>query len=287
MFTVFGVIFGLICVMLGYVLHGGSMMVFAAAWTEFIVILGAGVGMYLGSNGMALTKNTISMCLHLLKPAKFGKAEYTELLLMIYKIFSLARTDGLLTLESHIEEPEKSPILSANHAFIHNHHATTFFCDTMKVLVTGGVQPHDLSEMMEQDLDTAHSEEMQVPDALQTMADGMPAIGIVACVLGVIVTMGHIGGEAAEIGLAIGNALVGTFLGVLVAYVVMSPVVKALSMRIRMESQYLTCIRQAIDRGARGDAPSSSVEFARRNIDPSIRPSFAEMDKVIKERGRK
>ena len=287
MFTFFGIAFGLACTFAGYLLHGGNMMVFVIAWTEYIVIIGAGIGMYLGSNGIALTKQTIAQILHLMKPAKFGKQEYEDLLIMIYKLFSLARTDGLLAIESHIEEPEKSPILSVNKSFIANHHAVEFFCDTMKILVTGGVQPHDLADMMEQDLDAVHAEENQVPDALQVSADGMPAIGIVACVLGVIITMGHIGGEASEIGAAIGNALVGTFLGVLIAYVMMSPLVKGLSQRIRTEGMYLTCIRHAIARGARGDPPSSSLEFARRNIDPSVRPTFSEMDKAIKERGKK
>ena len=287
MFTLIGIIFGLVCTFAGFLLHGGNMFVFVEAWTEYIVIIGAGIGMYLGANGMALTKQTISQILHLLKPAKFGKQEYEDLLIMIYKLFSLARTDGLLAIESHIEEPEKSAILSANKSFMANHHAVEFFCDTMKILVTGGVQPHDLADMMEQDLDAVHAEENQVPDALQVSADGMPAIGIVACVLGVIITMGHIGGEASEIGKAIGGALVGTFLGVLIAYVIMSPLVKGLSQRIRMEGMYLTCIRHAIARGARGDPPSSSLEFARRNIDPSVRPTFSEMDKAIKERGKK
>jgi chemotaxis protein MotA len=287
MFTLIGIIFGLVCTFAGFLLHGGNMFVFVEAWTEYIVIIGAGIGMYLGANGMALTKQTISQILHLLKPAKFGKQEYEDLLIMIYKLFSLARTDGLLAIESHIEDPEKSTILSANKSFMANHHAVEFFCDTMKILVTGGVQPHDLADMMEQDLDAVHAEENQVPDALQVSADGMPAIGIVACVLGVIITMGHIGGEASEIGKAIGGALVGTFLGVLIAYVIMSPLVKGLSQRIRMEGMYLTCIRHAIARGARGDPPSSSLEFARRNIDPSVRPTFSEMDKAIKERGKK
>ena len=287
MFTYIGIAFGLMCTFAGYLLHGGSMMVFVVAWTEYIVIIGAGLGMYLGSNGLVMTKQTVAALLGLLKPAKFGKQEYEDLLIMIYKLFSLARTDGLLAIESHIEDPEKSTILSANKSFMANHHAVEFFCDTMKILVTGGVQPHDMADMMEQDLDTMHAEEMQIPDALQTSADGMPAIGIVACVLGVIITMGHIGGEASEIGAAIGNALVGTFLGVLIAYVVMSPMVKGLTQRIRMEGLYLTCIRHAIARGARGDPPSTSLEFARRNIDPSVRPSFSEMDKAIKERGKK
>lgn len=287
MFTYIGIAFGLMCTFGGYLLHGGSMMVFVVAWTEYVVIIGAGIGIYLGSNGVTLTKQTFGALLGLLKPSHFGKQEYEDLLIMIYKLFSLARTDGLLAIESHIEEPEKSPILSANKSFMHNHHAVEFFCDTMKILVTGGVQPYDLSEMMEQDLDTMHAEETQIPDALQNIGDAMPAIGIVACVLGVIITMGHIGGEASEIGAAIGNALVGTFLGVLIAYVVVAPMVKGLTQRIRNEGQYLTCIRHAIARGARGDPPASSVEFARRNIDPSIRPSFSEMDKAIKERGKK
>jgi chemotaxis protein MotA len=156
----------------------------------------------------------------------------------------------------------------------------------MKVMVTGGVQPHDLSEMMEQDLETAHHEESQVPDAVQNMADALPAVGIVACVLGVIITMGHIGGAASEIGRAIGNALVGTLLGVLVSYVVVAPIARAMTLLIRANGQYLHCIRQAIESGARGESPMNSIEFARRNIDPSVRPSFSEVSKAVKERGR-
>lgn len=286
MYTLIGILFGMACTAAGYLLHGGHMMVFVEAWTEFVVIIGAGIGIFIGSNGLPIVKRSIADMFKLLKPNASGKKEYVELLLMLYKIFSLSRAEGLLALEGHIEDPHKSNILSANHGFIHNHHATDFFCDTMKVLVTGGVQPHDLSEMMEQDLDTMHGEETQVPDALQNMADALPAVGIVACVLGVIITMGHIGGEAAEIGHAIGGALVGTLLGVLIAYVVANPIVRALILKVRADGQYLNCIRKAIESSARGESPVNSVEFARRNIDPSLRPSFSEMAAVIKERGR-
>lgn len=286
MYAVIGIFFGMVCTLAGYLLHGGHMMVFVAAWTEFLVIIGAGIGIFVGSNGLPLVKRSLRDMLGLLKPQKLDQETYTELLLMLYKIFSLARAEGLLALEGHIEDPHKSNILSANHVFIHNHHATDFFCDTMKVVVTGGVQPHDLSEMMEVDLETTHSEETQVPDAVQNMSDALPAVGIVACVLGVIITMGHIGGDASEIGHAIGGALVGTLLGVLIAYVVANPIARALSLKVRADGQYLNCIRKAIESSARGESPVNSVEFARRNIDPSVRPSFSDMSKIIKERGR-
>ncbi len=286
MFVVIGIAFGIICTFTGFLLHGGSMMVFVAAWTEFIVIIGAAIGIFIGSNGMAGTKQALTACVHLLKSDPYTRESYLDLLIMLYKVFSISRTEGMLVLESHLEEPEKSSILSTNHSFLHNHHARDFFCDTMKVVVTGGVEPHQLAELMDADLESSHASEARAPDAMQAIADALPAVGIVACVLGIIVTMGHIGGAASEIGMAIGNALVGTFLGVMVAYVVVNPVVKALQLRNGSAGQYLSCIRNAIECGARGEPPMNAVEFARRNIDPEVRPTFAEVNKAVKERGK-
>jgi chemotaxis protein MotA len=287
MFAIIGIVFSLFCTFLGFYLHGGSFGVFVEAWTEFVVIIGAGIGIFVGSNGIGGVKLAISAFIHMLKPTPYTKPAYLDLLVMLYKFFTLSRTEGVLALESHIEDPHKSPILSSNPAFLHNHHAIDFFCDTMKVVVTGGVQPHDLADMMEKDLDAAHAEENLSPDALQGIGDALPAVGIVACVLGVIITMGHIGGEASEIGKAIGSALVGTLLGVMVAYLVVTPIVKAMQAQVRAAGQYMNCIRNAIECGVRGDPPMTAVEMARRNIEPGVRPSFSEMTVAIKERGKK
>lgn len=283
MMTFIGIIFGLICVFTGYLLHHGSMYIFVLAWTEFIVIIGGAIGIFLGSNGMVVTKQTIAAILELLKPNPFlSKDEYMKLLVMMYQLFSVARRDGLLGLEPHMEDPKKSTIISKNHSFLHHHHCTAFFCDTMKVIISGGVAPHDLAEMMEIDLDAANSEAHIIPDAVAAAGDAMPAVGIVACVLGVIIVMGQIGGEASAIGKAIAVALVGTFLGIMVAYVIVTPIAKSLAARHRSESIYMVAMKHALFSFARGESPITCVEFARRQIDPSMRPGFSEMEKALK-----
>ena len=162
--------------------------------------------------------------------------------------------------------------------------AEAFFCDTMKVILTGAVGPHDLSEMMELDLEIAHAEARVPAEAVQTVGDAMPAFGIVAAVLGVIITMGKIGGEAAEIGHSVAGALVGTFLGVLLSYGLFGPIARAMELRLKSEEQYMNCLRFALFSFARGESPITCVEFARRNIEPNVRPGFVEMEKVVKEK---
>ena len=283
MMTFIGIILGVICVFTGYILHHGSMMIFVAAWTEFIVIVGGAAGIFLGSNGLAVTKRSVAAVLDLLKPNPFeSKEEYMKLLVMMYQLFSVARRDGLLGLEPHMEDPAKSTIISKNHTFVHHHHCAAFFCDTMKVVISGGVAPHDLCEMMEIDIDSARAEGHIIPEAIAAAADAMPAVGIVACVLGVIVVMGQIGGEAAALGHSIAVALVGTFLGIFVSYIVVTPVAKSLAGKHRTEENYIIAMKHALFSFARGESPITCVEFARRQIDPTIRPGFSEMEKALK-----
>jgi chemotaxis protein MotA len=284
MFTVGSIILGLILVFTGYLLHGGSMTIFIRAWTEFITILGGALGIFLASNGMPVVKASIAQILKLLKPDAYTKPEFLKLLVMLYQILNLARREGLLGIEVHLEDPHKSSILGANHLFIHDHHASSFFCDTMKVIVSGGVKPHDLADMMEMDLENMHHEENMVPDAIYNAGDAMPAVGICACVLGVIITLGKIGGDPKDLGAAIGLALVGTFAGILFAYIVFFPFSKALGKRNAVQGMYMNCIRHAIFSFARGEAPMTCVEFARRNIEPSLRPSFSEMEQAAKQK---
>ena len=198
MFAFIGIIAGVICVLLGFILHGGQFMVLVQP-TEFIIIFGGAFGIFLGSNGVKVLKQSIKATTALLKPEP-TKQQYIDLLKMMYQLFSVARKEGLLGLESHVEYPEKSNIVSKYPSFMGNHHAVAFFADTMKVVLTGAVGPHDLSEMMEIDLETAHQEESLPGEAMQNVADAMPAMGIVAAVLGVIMTMSKIGGDAGVIG---------------------------------------------------------------------------------------
>ncbi len=280
MMTFLGQIFAISCIFGAYLLHGGSFMVFAHAWTEFIAILGGAAGIYVASNGMPVVKKTGGAIGHLMHP-DYTKKEFLELLTSLYQMFNVARRDGLLGIEEHLENPQKSSILGSNHTFLHGQ-SCAFFCDTMKVIVSGGVKPNDLADMMEMDLEAGKAESHLVPDALQNVGDALPAVGICACVLGVIITMGKIGGDPAALGAAIGVALVGTFLGIFAAYLMFFPIVRAMTIKHRGGDQYLNCIRHAIFSFARGESPITCVEFARRNIDPSDRPGFSEMEKAVK-----
>ncbi len=284
MFTILGILFALVCVMTAYALHHGQFGIFFQAYTEFVIILGGGFGMFLSANGLKGLKQTMAATMNLLKPDPAGKEAYLQMLKMLYQLFSIARKEGLLGLEGHIERPTESEIIKKYPAFLANKHAMHFFTDTMKVILTGAVGPHDLAEMMELDLEIS-AEEARIPsEAVQNVADAMPAIGIVAAVLGVIITMGSIAEGAVTVGAKVAAALVGTFAGVLFGYLVFGPISRAMQLRLRSEEQYLTCIRYALFSFSRGESPLTCVEFARRNIDPSVRPGYDEMESVVKQR---
>jgi chemotaxis protein MotA len=283
MFTIIGVVIVLGAVILGYIMHHGNMSVLIQI-NEMIILGGAGFGSLMAGHGMAGVKGVIQGTMGLLKPDPYTKGAFSDLLKMMYQLFNVARKEGLLGLEKHIENPVKSDILGKYPTFINNHHACDFFCDTLKVILSGSVGPHDLSDMMELDLEVAHHAAMLPSQAMQTTSDAMPGFGIVAAVLGVIITMGKIGGEASAIGESVAAALVGTFLGILLAYGIFSPISKAMELRLGSEGTYMNCIRHALFSFARGEAPITCVEFARRNIDPSLRPGFSEMENSVKEK---
>ena len=264
-------------------MHHGKMMVL---WqpTEFIIIGGAGIGSFIMANPPSVIKAAIAASLGLLKPNPFNKQSYGELLQVLYEVFQTARKDGLIALEVHIEEPEKSSIFTKYPGFSHHHHAVVFLCDTLKVLLTGAVEDHHLADILDLDLERMHEEEHQVPSAITTVSDAMPGFGIVAAVLGVVITMGSIGGAASEIGEKVAAALVGTFLGILLSYGMIGPFAKAIEVRQRGEGQYMQCIRTALLSFARGDAPMTCVEFSRRNIEPADRPSFAELESLTRKK---
>ena len=283
MFTIIGVVVVLVAVLAGYLMHHGQLAILLQ-WNEFVILGGAGFGSFMAAHGMTGVKGAIQGVLGLLKPDPYTKGAFVDLLKMMYALFNVARKEGLLGLEKHIETPANSDILGKYPTFINNHHACDFFCDTLKVILSGSVGPHDLSEMMELDLEVAHKTAEMPAQAIQTVSDAMPGFGIVAAVLGIIVTMGKIGGEAAAIGMSVAGALVGTFLGILAAYGILSPIAKAMELRLASESMYMNCIRHALFSFARGEAPITCVEFARRNIEPSVRPGFSEMEAAVKDK---
>ncbi len=274
---VFGAVIG------GYVMHHGQMAVLYQP-SEFIIIGGAGLGALIAANPPAVIKATIGQLVALVKPTPFGAQAYAELLQVLYEIFQKARKDGLVGLEAHIEDPKASDIFQKYPSFLNNHHAVSLLCDTLKVLLTGAVEDHNLAEILDLDLEKHHHEAMKIPQAVSAVSDAMPGFGIVAAVLGVIITMGSIGGEAAEIGQKVAAALVGTFLGILLAYGLLSPIAAAITSRIHAENDYMLCIRTALLSFARGDAPMTAVEFARRNVEPHERPSFSELEELTRKK---
>lgn len=261
----------------GYTMHGGSIAVLIQV-SEFIIIGGAGLGALLMGNSWAVVKRIMVDCLALVRGDKHGLEANTELLQVLYAIFYVARRDGLIGIEEHVESPETSSLFAQYPIFAANHHAVEFLADTLKVLLSGTVADHHLSEILDLDLEQHHEEAMAVPMAVTKIGDAMPGFGIVAAVLGVIITMGKIGGEPAVIGESVAAALVGTFLGILLAYGVFGPLAQALEARIASEHHYMGCIRTAVLSFARGDAPLTSVEFARRSIPPEGRPSFSDVE---------
>ena len=259
MFVLIGLVVVLGSVLLGYVAHHGQVIVLWQ-WTEFVIIGGAGLGALIMGNPMPVVKGVFTNTLGLVKASPFSDKAYAELLQVLYDVFQKARKDGLVGLESHIEEPEKSDIFAKYPDFMSKHHAVAFLCDTLKVLLSGAVEDHHLSEILDMDLEQQHHEQMAVPHALTRVSDAMPGFGIVAAVL------------------------VGTFLGILLSYGVMSPIATALEGRVKAENAYMLCIRTALLCFARGDSPMTAVEFARRNIEPHERPSFSELEQMTRRK---
>lgn len=270
-------VFGSIAV--GYSMHGGNLAVLIQV-NEFIIIGGAGFGAILIGNSWPVVKRIGHESLAVLKPDPFGHAANAELLQVLYNLFYQARKDGLVGIESHVEAPAESELFKKYPGFSKHSHAVAFLADTMKVLLSGTVADHHLAEILDLDLEQYLEEGMTVPHAVARVGDAMPGFGIVAAVLGVIITMGEIGGEPAAIGESVAAALVGTFLGVLLAYGVIGPIAQKMEERVKSEHDYLRCIRTAVLSFARGDAPLTSVEFARRSIAPELRPSFAQVEEL-------
>jgi chemotaxis protein MotA len=215
--------------------------------------------------------------------AGYGKAEYTSQMVMLYEIFNIARREGLVGLESHIEKPFESEVIGRYPSFLKNHHAVSFMSDTMRLIITGSVQPHELEALLDVDLETIHEEQDTPPSLLSNMADSLPGLGIVAAVLGVVITMGAIGGPPEVIGHKVGAALVGTFLGVLLCYGFVGPLANSIKTFNKADAGYLQCLKQCLLAFCKGFPPSIAVEYGRRSIPSDSRPSFTEVEDACKE----
>ncbi len=281
MFIIIGLVIVFGSILMGFMMEGGKIGALMQI-TEFIIIGGCGLGSMLMANPLPVVIHTLKAVIGLLKGSPYSKQNNMELLQMLYDMFMMARRDGLVALDQHVEKPHESKFFVKYPFFNGNHHALAFLSDTMKVVISGAVANYDLSDLMDLDLEAGHQEIHHPAHILQSLGDSMPGFGIVAAVLGVVITMGAIGGPPEEIGRKVGAALVGTFVGILLAYGVFAPISAALEAQANAEEKYLGCIKCAVLSFARGDAPLTAVEFARRNIDPSVRPTFSEMEQGVK-----
>ncbi len=281
MFVIIGIVLVFGALLGGFMVSGGNPLSLIVPG-EFIIILGVATGSLVIANPLPIIKQIIASVLATLKPPKVSKAAYLDLLKMLYELFQFAKREGLIALEQHVENPESSSIISKYPTFLANHHAVDFLCDTLKVVLSGGVPAHDLEELMDMDLEALHEEEMVIPGALQTFADAFPGIGIVAAVLGIIVTMGSINEGAEAVGHHVAGALVGTFLGVLMSYGIVGPIASLVGKTLAKEAKYLLSIKAALLSFAKGAPATVAIEYGRRAIDPEFRPSFKETEENLK-----
>jgi chemotaxis protein MotA len=220
-----------------------------------------------------------------LKGSSFGKARYLSTLKMMYQFLNKVRKDGLLSVEMDVEKPTESSIFKNYPEFLNDHHARDFVCDTLRTAITGGVEPFDMDQMMELDMEVHHHAAMQPVNALTTVADALPGLGIVAAVLGVVITMGSLGGPPEQIGEKVAAALVGTFLGILLCYGVAGPLSSNMSKTSDEHNEYLHVLRVLILSFLKGSAPMIAIEMGRRAVPAHVRPSFDEMEKNCKGGG--
>jgi chemotaxis protein MotA len=280
MISIVGIAVVIISVIGGFLMEKGHLMVLFQP-AEFLIIGGAAAGTLLVSVPMRVLKMTITRITKVMSPG-YGKKDYLDLLTMMYELFNVARKDGLVGLESHIENPEKSSILTKYKNILKNHHALNFLVDTMRLIIMGGVPEHDLESMMDLDLETHHVDQSQPAISLARVGDALPGLGIVAAVLGVVITMGAIDGPPSEIGHKVGAALVGTFLGILLSYGFVQPLSANIQLAIDGESKYYQCLKQGLLAFHKGFATSIAVEFARRVINSDVRPGFSEVEEACR-----
>lgn len=282
MLLIIGIVVVFACVIIGFLMINGPLGVLIQP-SEFVVIGGAVIGATLASNPGKYLGRILKVIPVALKGSPYNKKTYTELLQVQYDMFINSKKGGLLSVEEDVNNPLSSPIFTKYPSFIANHHAVDFFCDAMKMLVNGACTPEELEIMLEAEVETHHEEGAIVPGLLQTASDALPGLGIVAAVLGIVVTMQHLDGTPEELGHHIGAALVGTFLGLLLSYGFLAPVSKNLENLAHDESRYFLCIKAGLVSFANGAAPMTAVEFARKTIFTFDRPSTAEIEPLLKE----
>ena len=283
MFVIIGWLVALGCVFGVYIAHGGNIGVILHALPfEMITIFGAALGAFLANNQMKVVKSCIKGIGLCFKGSKFSKARYMELLALLYDILQKARKEGLMSIEKDVEEPHSSPLFQKYPTVGNDHHVTEFVTDYLRMMVSGNLNAHEIESLMDSEIDTHHEEEHAAVAAIQRMAGALPAFGIVAAVLGVVNTMGSVGQPPAVLGGMIGSALVGTFLGIFLAYGFAEPLGGLLEQKVEDATKELQCIKTTLLASMQGYAPQVAIEFGRKVLYSTDRPSFTELENHVK-----
>ena len=275
--VVFGSVFGV------FVAHGGNINVLMEALPfEMITIGGAAFGAFVVNNQTKVLKATLSSLPKLFKGSKYTKARYLELLAMLYEILQKARKEGLMAIEADVEEPEKSELFKKFPSVGTDHHVLEFTTDYLRMMVSGNLNAHEIEALMDSEIETHHQEAHGPVAALTRLAGALPAFGIVAAVLGVVNTMGSVGQPPAVLGGMIASALVGTFLGIFLAYAVAEPLAGLLEQRNEDASKEFLCIKSTLLASMQGYNPATAIEFGRKVLFSDVRPSFNEIEQHVK-----
>jgi chemotaxis protein MotA len=282
MFVIIGIVVVIGSIMGGYLMEHGKIAVLLQP-AELVIIGGAALGTLLIGNPIHVVKGIIGGVLRTLKGSPYTKSLYLESLKLMYQLFTMARKEGAAKLEVEIEEPEKGQVFQKFPNFLKDQFATNYLCDTIRMSLAGSVTPFDLEMLMEADAEVHHHEEAKPVTALSTVADALPGLGIVAAVLGVVITMGALGGPPEEIGHKVAAALVGTFLGILLCYGFFGPLASNITKMNDEANDFYRVLRGGLVAYLKGMAPILAAESARRLVPPHIRPSMKEMEESFKQ----
>ena len=283
MFVLVGWALAMVCIFGVYIFHGGNIQVVLKALPfEMVTIFGAAAGAFLANNQMKVIKATFRGLGQCFKGGKFSKARYLELLALMYDILQKARKEGLMSIEKDVEDPHNSAIFQKYPIVGNDHHVVEFVTDYLRMMVSGNLNAHEIESLMDSEIETHHNEEHSAVAAIGRLAGGLPAFGIVAAVLGVVNTMGSVGQAPAILGGMIASALVGTFLGILLAYGFVEPLGGLLEQKVEDGSKELQCIKTTLLASMQGYAPQVAVEFGRKVLFSTDRPTFAELESHVK-----
>jgi chemotaxis protein MotA len=283
MFVIIGYVVALGCVFGGYIIAGGNIgVILRALPIEMFIILGGAMGAFAVNNQPKVLKAVGKAFGKALKGSKYTKDRYMELLAMLYEILQKARKEGLMAIEADVEDPENSPLFQKYPTVGSDHHVVEFVTDYLRMMVSGNLNAHEIEALMDSEIETHHNEEHAVVGAFQRLAGALPAFGIVAAVLGVIKTMGSVGQPPAVLGGMIGSALVGTFLGIFLAYAIVEPLAGLLEQKGDEASKELQCIKTTLLASMQGYAPMTAIEFGRKVLYSTERPSFSELESHVK-----